>query len=635
MSRGKYEVIDVSQWEALNAVMRGVFGKTISRNLVLAVSEDKAKFVVPKLPIESCYQMDTGGRKRFFPVLRGVCCVHRNRGLVIMANPLGKWPKEIPDLPGVVRESTTGIDFVPGLFEGSPPGGEPDIDRAYQMVSQMNRSGASGFEVTSIYMRVIGSHMPKTMSEASVLVPPTVIKFHEVAFSKFVRSLQESHSGTRALDEPTVKRAVEMIKAVFLPDQYEIVSGKDILWAYLESNYYRTEGATNLAQSCMRHEKCQKYLRIYTKYPDVIQLLVAKRQGKVVGRCLLWTSENGEVYFDRIYYHSESVARGMIKFLGDRGVTKTTYGQFSKNVTYAKVKCPKATQFETYPYMDSMYYIGKDYVSNKNSSGVWLTAHHTGGRVTMIRAKCYDNKVYKAEECGGLHRITIGPHKGKFGTGRQVLSCRVSATSGEDGIALKDHVVMAINGMRSFKKACVQLHPEAIRSSSSYPAAQDPKTKAHWAFRDLARPILIPELVKKLGIDEDRAYGPHSTFWEGMSLIFDPRVYALDRDRLRKTNYNDRKIYCPTAWTKQVHRNFVLSDEKAKELGFPLWDDYVRHISDVTKETPTTIGRRLVLGIKERVSLPDVETTQNWADFMRELEASHLHNPIDIGTTTT
>ena len=55
---------------------------------------------------------------------------------------------------------------------------------------------------------------------------------------------------------------------------FEFVKGEDIRKWYLEDNYQLIRG--QLGNSCMRYNKCQSYLDIYTKNPDVCQLLILK-----------------------------------------------------------------------------------------------------------------------------------------------------------------------------------------------------------------------------------------------------------------------------------------------------------------------------------------------------------------------
>ena len=83
---------------------------------------------------------------------------------------------------------------------------------------------------------------------------------------------------------------------------FKIVKDEDIRKYYLYESY-ESDNHT-LGGSCMRYEKCQKYLDIYVKNPEVCQLLILKSdddKDKIKGRALIWKLTNGEYYMDRIY----------------------------------------------------------------------------------------------------------------------------------------------------------------------------------------------------------------------------------------------------------------------------------------------------------------------------------------------
>ena len=82
---------------------------------------------------------------------------------------------------------------------------------------------------------------------------------------------------------------------------FEFVKGEDIRKWYLEDNYQMIRG--QLGNSCMRYSKCQPYLDIYVKNPDVCQLLIlhGDSEDKIIGRALIWKLKDGRTYMDRQY----------------------------------------------------------------------------------------------------------------------------------------------------------------------------------------------------------------------------------------------------------------------------------------------------------------------------------------------
>jgi hypothetical protein len=86
----------------------------------------------------------------------------------------------------------------------------------------------------------------------------------------------------------------------------EFVTGEDIRKWYLEENYQFDKG--QLSNSCMRYERCQKYLDIYVENPEVCQLMILKGSNpdKIIGRSLIWKLQDGRFYQDRQYTNIES-----------------------------------------------------------------------------------------------------------------------------------------------------------------------------------------------------------------------------------------------------------------------------------------------------------------------------------------
>ena len=110
------------------------------------------------------------------------------------------------------------------------------------------------------------------------------------------------------LNDTQLEQFVNAYKSTFDSkdkDLIEIVEGEEIRKCYLEDNYEEIKG--QLGNSCMRYERCQAYLDIYVKNPEVCKLLVLRGDtGKVKGRALLWTLSDGERYIDRMYTIDDS-----------------------------------------------------------------------------------------------------------------------------------------------------------------------------------------------------------------------------------------------------------------------------------------------------------------------------------------
>jgi len=169
-----------------------------------------------------------------------------------------------------------------------------------------------------------------------------------------------------------VEEFVNNFKNINKPSEnkFLLVKGEDIRKYYLVSNYEQEAG--DLGNSCMRYDKCQKYLDIYVKNPEIVTLLVyVTEEDKVLGRALVWKLndhkssdiEDAEIFMDRIYGKDDSVTQLFRDYSDKQGWARRTYSGYSqvRNVTYKgedhnyvdmRIKLDNAN-FNYYPYMDT------------------------------------------------------------------------------------------------------------------------------------------------------------------------------------------------------------------------------------------------------------------------------------------
>jgi hypothetical protein len=162
----------------------------------------------------------------------------------------------------------------------------------------------------------------------------------------------------------TIERLVNMYQAEVLLKKnalnyFKVVEGEDIRKWYHE-NMYESSNGGQLANSCMRYPKCQDFLDIYTENPQVCKLLIfTPNEGKLSGRALLWTLENGKKYMDRIYTNKDSYDNLFLKWANENGYTK---GIEASSVVKVNTK-----DYELYPYMDTFIYYDADEGKLSNS----------------------------------------------------------------------------------------------------------------------------------------------------------------------------------------------------------------------------------------------------------------------------
>ena len=130
---------------------------------------------------------------------------------------------------------------------------------------------------------------------------------------------------------------------------FELVVGDDIKKWYLESSYEEKRG--QLGNSCMRYKQCQEYLDIYTKNPEVCQLLILKSddEDKITGRALIWKLTDGNYYMDRIYTINDS---DRLLFQDYARINKIENSFDGNSGLKLEVKLGEHT-YKKYPYMDT------------------------------------------------------------------------------------------------------------------------------------------------------------------------------------------------------------------------------------------------------------------------------------------
>lgn len=96
-------------------------------------------------------------------------------------------------------------------------------------------------------------------------------------------------------------------KSYILMDKinFKVVEGEDIRKYYHYSTY--NDESSSLGSSCMKYERCQKFLNIYVKNTGLISMLIMLNQdGLLLGRALLWKNDDFKI-MDRIYTENDEM----------------------------------------------------------------------------------------------------------------------------------------------------------------------------------------------------------------------------------------------------------------------------------------------------------------------------------------
>jgi hypothetical protein len=121
-------------------------------------------------------------------------------------------------------------------------------------------------------------------------------RFVDIKFGRFLTTLFTTFKDLYKFEIYT-NRDIENFYNSFVSFQsdscIELVElkGDEIIEAYKSENYLYKK--SSLGGSCMTDNT--DYLKLYTSNPDIVSLLAIKTYGKIVGRCLIWNTNQGRI----------------------------------------------------------------------------------------------------------------------------------------------------------------------------------------------------------------------------------------------------------------------------------------------------------------------------------------------------
>jgi len=183
------------------------------------------------------------------------------------------------------------------------------------------------------------------------------------------------------------KSAWDMMNDAF--SKFDVVSGYVIVKWYNQSSYESSD--STLGSSCMQYDECEDYFGIYTDNSDVCKLVIlysdkgsSITNGKftssyIKGRALLWKTNQGDMFMDRIYTNNDSDVELFKQFAEKNGwwckKTQNSSTDFTaqrgssfKEPTYSVDL--KWAEHESYPYVDTLSYLSMNELDSRDSSGI-------------------------------------------------------------------------------------------------------------------------------------------------------------------------------------------------------------------------------------------------------------------------
>jgi hypothetical protein len=196
------------------------------------------------------------------------------------------------------------------------------------------------------------------------------------------------------IDKNDIDEISAQFKALKIDNDFRLVSGDDIAYWYLENN---SVNKSTIGESCMKEKKHQKHLWIYNALK--LKMLVLIENEKCVGRALIWETNEGITFMDRIYYATEWIKHSFIDEAIKRG------WQYKKRQSYSigteedvpdmsiSFKLPDYNNYPfTLPYMDTFIYY-------------YETEGWSGFKTKWTRPKTEDDILYQVQHEDGTFNI--------------------------------------------------------------------------------------------------------------------------------------------------------------------------------------------------------------------------------------
>ena len=221
---------------------------------------------------------------------------------------------------------------------------------------------------------------------------PETVKKAEVGVGRLVRAILKKADiqfKDSEVEDFVYKYRSEVAKLGDVFSRFQILKGEDIRKYYHHKKYENEKGT--LGSSCMRYDRCQRYLDIYVKNPEQCNLVVLmsdEKDDSICGRAILWTDvksskigplTDGKRIMDRIYTNrtqDEQLFKDFAKkegFYHKRNQNMSEDEPFISPETgeevslHAKVVL-SVERYDYYPYMDSFKYFYEGHTSSGRQS---------------------------------------------------------------------------------------------------------------------------------------------------------------------------------------------------------------------------------------------------------------------------
>ncbi len=228
----------------------------------------------------------------------------------------------------------------------------------------------------------------------------------KLKIGRFVRKISKDFTPVEIDTFVNVYRA-QSLASSFSP---EIVKGKDILDVFLGENFDQHIG--DLKSNCMQFGHCQPFLKIYVDNPEKVSALVARsEEGKVQARALLWNTDQGIKFMDKVYAMTPELKILFRKWADTNGYAYRTYEDNTPSLLNIYTLKGKETQghltvtldsyeYDSYPFLDTFRWMSTSGVlHNEEISGEdYYELGNSTGLVTKVDYVWYIDQMAKTKE---------------------------------------------------------------------------------------------------------------------------------------------------------------------------------------------------------------------------------------------
>ena len=202
------------------------------------------------------------------------------------------------------------------------------------------------------------------------------------------------------------------LKSYYVFDgKFRIVEGEAIRQWY-HGDTYSSSNTGSLEQSCMRYGECQDYFDIYVYNPSKVKMLISVNEHNcLIGRALIWNTDNHGQVMDRIYGNDITI-QAFKNYAKENGLlhkVSQSYDDSRMVSSIGEVIDEELTvtlqgNFESYPYMDTFKYTDNlaDEMTLNTSTGDFSLTETDGGPNDMVRV--HDGSMYHEDDVAYVER---------------------------------------------------------------------------------------------------------------------------------------------------------------------------------------------------------------------------------------